>query len=183
MKRRFIQNTLIIVLGISIIAMSISYVAFGAGFELTYAKPSDSLYWDIHFENTYTTSNTTIEDSEHITPAAINSNTTALKFGIIIKPGEVYELTTTLRNGGTYNGMLSDIALLVNGNDVLLDNDNKYINCIVSYDDGTKINKGDIINAGYKRNIIVRIEYMEVEGAKLPEENFTFNLNMNYNQV
>lgn len=178
-KKFFIQNTLITVLGVLIILMSIGYVTYGGMFEVTYAKPTNNNKFDIHFENTTTTTNTTVTDSERITPAVSNSNDTSLSFTVNLMPGEVYELTTSIRNGGIVDGILDKVSLSAKRSDGL-SYPNEHLSFMVSYEDGTDIKVGDYIYAGFKKNIIVRIEYKEVAGIKLPEEDYIFNLEMNY---
>ncbi len=187
-RQRFIQNAMIIVLGIAIIFMSIGYAAYGTNINIKGSTTIESTFWDVHFENTIATSNTTIDDFERITPPSLNSSTTSLNFAVSLRPGEVYEFSTTIRNGGTFDSILDSSSLAINDDEVSNDlaYQNEYIKYSVTYDDGSEIKLGDYLNAGSSKNIIVRVEYLKLDnGTKVPEENqeYTFNLNMNYRQV
>lgn len=190
-RQRFIQNTLIIVLGISIIIMSIGYAAYGTSFNIKGSTTIESALWDVHFENTVSTDNTTVSDYERITPASLNSKTTSLNFAVSLKPGEVYEFSTTVRNGGTYDSKLSSVSLTgsKDENDLSIDDleyQNQYIKYSVSYDDGSEIKVGDLLDHDSSRNIIVRVEYLKNDdNLNIPEEDQTyiFDLDMVYTQV
>lgn len=190
-KQRFIQNAIIIVLGVAIIIMSVGYAAYGTNFEIKGSTTIESSLWDVHFENTTSTANTNVEDSERITPASANTNSTSLNFAVSLKPGEVYEFITTVRNGGTYNSKLSSISLNGKKNDEDITTDgleynNEFLKYSVTYDNGSEIKVGDLLDAGFYRKIIVRVEYIKPEDVANiidNDENYIFSLNMNYVQV
>lgn len=182
---------IIIVLGVAIIIMSVGYAAYGTNFEIKGSTTIKSTFWDVHFENTTSTSNTTVEDFERITPASTNSNATSLNFAVALKPGEVYEFTTTIRNGGTFDSRLSSISLVGNKDSEDISSDgleyqNQYIKYSVTYDDGSEIKNGDLLDAGSYKKILIRVEYIKADdNTNIPEndENYVFSLNMNYTQV
>lgn len=189
-RRRMIQNALIIVLGISIIIMSIGYAAYGTNINIIGSATIENDFWDVHFENTTSTSNTTVSDYERITPPFSNSNTTSLNFAVSLRAGEVYELTTTIRNGGKYDAKLAEVLLNATtdeeGTTRDLTYENEYIKYVVTYDDGTTINVGDTIDAGFSRKILVRVESLnpsDEESTPTVDQVYNFNLKMNYAQA
>ena len=72
------------------------------------------------------------------------------------KPGDFYEFTVYAVNDGTLDATIRDVR-----KSVLTEAQEKYLDFIVTYADGTPIQVCDRLDAGTRRKIIVRVVYKE----------------------
>jgi len=130
--------------------------------------------WDVHFE-TITESTATVSSgvSSDMGAASITAgDTTEVTFTSSLPlPGDFYEFTVNVVNGGTINAMLSEAT-----NTALTADQQKYLNYTVTYADGSAIATNDAIHAGKSVTLKIRVEYKkDISSTDLPSSDVTFN--------
>ena len=130
--------------------------------------------WDVHFD-TITESSATVSSgvSSDMGAASITAgDTTEVTFTSSLPlPGDFYEFTVNVVNGGTINAMLSETT-----STTLTAAQQKYLDYTVTYADGTAISTNDAIHAGRSVTIKIRVEYKKnISADDLPDEDVTFN--------
>ena len=96
------------------------------------------------------------------------------------KPGDFYEFTVYAVNDGTLDATIRDVR-----KSVLTEAQEKYLDFIVTYADGTPIQVCDRLDAGTRRKIIVRVVYkedVEINDYPTKTENLKFNFEIDYIQ-
>lgn len=189
-NKRFMQNVTIITLGVLICALSVAYAVYGTDVEVGGTVTVKSSSWDIHFEGAQQTSETTVADTSRINPPS-STETTSLTFGANLLVNEVYEFTINVKNAGTFNAKIADVALSGSKSSSSIDTSdlsyvNPYLTYTVTYADGSAISENDTLNAGESKTIKVRVEYAQPDDyTELPseDEEYTFKLNINYIQM
>ena len=113
--------------------------------------------WDVHFE-TITESTATVSSgtSSDMGAASITTgDTTEVTFTSSLPlPGDFYEFTVNVVNGGSINAMLSEAT-----NTTLTTDQQKYLDYTVTYADGSAIAVNDAIHAGKSVTLKIRVEY------------------------
>ena len=132
--------------------------------------------WDVHFE-TITESTATVSSgtSSDMGSASITTgDTTEVTFASSLPlPGDFYEFTVNVVNGGSINAMLSEAT-----NTTLTTDQQKYLDYTVTYADGSAIAVNDAIHAGKSVTLKIRVEYKKnISASDLPGEDVTFNYN------
>ena len=176
--------------GLSILVLLVLLLTITIGYSLlsttlningttTISKPT----WDIHFANVQVTSGS--QTSGSTAPVIA---TTGADAGLLIsyaprlnQPGDFYEFTADVVNGGTMDAKLGSITLggVSTAQDV-------YTNYTVKYSNGTAIAANDSLNAGATRTIRVRVEFdSTINQSQLPTTAQTLNLTcaLVYNQA
>lgn len=171
-KKRNIQNTLIIVLGIAIIGISVAYAAFDVNMEKSYAYPETKAKFDVHLENPQKTANTS-ETVVEVNPLSIGEDESSVNFKATLNPGETYEFTIDVRNSGNLSAKLVSYELIANNEK--LPKTGEDVNSYLSYEikgieDNEVIRRGDY---NIKRITIKANENMSVNN---PTYDFTFNI-------
>ena len=125
--------------------------------------------WDIHFENL----NVSDGSVTAITPATIQSNKVDITYSIRLeRPGDFYEFTVDVKNDGTLPGKVSISTL--NG---ITSQAAPVIDYSITYTNGRSVNIGDILNAGAKKTIKVRVFYKDdIQVSDLPSSNINLTL-------
>lgn len=131
--------------------------------------------WDIYFENVEYA-----EDSKKDAEITI-TNGSQMEYSMsLVNPGEKYEFTFDVTNNGTLDALIKTLSITA-----LTEEQQKYINYSVEYDDGFGIDLDDYLNKKSSRKIHVLVEYKQLKATDLyPEDdiNLTMNINLNYYQ-
>lgn len=155
------KNLVIVAILLIVVAMSVGYAALSTTLNITGTANISTVGWDVHFANIKVTSGSVTAT----TAASINSATTAVNYAVTLnKPGDFYEFTVDVVNGGTLDAKLSTITLggLTTAADV-------YTNYTATYSDGTTIKQNDTIAAGATKTIKVRVEFdKNISNSQLP---------------
>ena len=110
--------------------------------------------WDVHFSNV----NVVTGNNLTVVPPTINTNGTIINFSINLDHIEdVYELMAEVYNEGTIDAKVTNVTRLG-----LTQEQEQHVEYIVTYHDGTAINIGDILRAGEKKKIKVRVKYLDL---------------------
>ena len=129
--------------------------------------------WNLYFENIEITEGSVTA----IKPPKIKgSSNSEIDFDVNLKiPGEFYEFTVDVANAGTMDAMVSEIS-----DSQLNDNQKKYLAYEVTYLNGNKVQKNDLLKAGTTVKLKIRIEFKkDIDAEDLPKEDATISLVLN----
>ena len=172
------KNLVIVAVLLIVLFMTIGYAALSTTLNITGTANISTVGWDVHFANIKVTSGSVTAT----TAASINSATTAVNYAVTLnKPGDFYEFTVDVVNGGTLDAKLSTITLggLTSAADV-------YTNYTATYSDGTTIKQNDTIAAGATKTLKVRVEFdSTISNSQLPTsaESLSLTFAVNYAQA
>lgn len=181
-KEGRIQNFIIALFGIAIVAMSIGFAAYattltigggssGSGTTVTLKKA-----WDVHYDTTTgaTETSAVASNGEVGTVGTTNVAFTAT----LNQPGDYYEFTLPVKNDGTMTAYLKSITLTT-----LSDAQKAYLEYKVSYDGVDAINAnvtgitGKSLASNASKNMVVRVTYKTPQDqAALPSTDSTITL-------
>ena len=103
-KRKVIAVVAVLIL---VFAVSIGYAYLSATFTINGSSKISGETWDLHFENYSQTANSTITPAAGKTPDTSGNNKTAISYEVEFEqPGDVYEFTIDVRNGGSVDAMI-----------------------------------------------------------------------------
>lgn len=183
-KKRSIQNTLIIALGIAITCLSVVYAAYDTNLAITGQTTIRKANWSVHLENPQKTANTSSTIAESI-PLSIDEDGLELSFATALNPGETYEFTVDVKNSGTFDAKLSSYTLSAkeNGNPVsITDGTNSYSDDYLQYE-VLGISQDEELLAGQSSTKTIRIKALQKDEIPVTEERvYEFAFNMQYVQ-
>lgn len=183
-KKRSIQNTLIIALGIAITCLSVVYAAYDTNLAITGQTTIKKANWSVHLENPQKTANTSANIEESI-PLSIDEDGLDLTFAAALNPGEVYEFTVDVKNSGTFDAKLSSYNLTAKegGNPIsLTDGTNNYADSYLQYE-VIGIAQDEELLAGQSSTKKIRITANQLPEQGLTEDKvYEFTFNMQYVQ-
>ena len=164
-KKRFIFSILLILF----LLIGIGYAYLTSNLSIAGNTNVSTNTWNIHFENLNVTEGSVTAS----TPATINGNTTSISFVVDLnRPKDFYEFTVDVKNDGTLPGEVSISTL--SGLDTT---SSKIIDYSINYTNGNPVNVGDILNAGAKKTIKVRVFYKdEINPEDFPDTDLTISL-------
>ena len=170
MKRNSHKKNLsisIILLLILVIGIGYAYLTSNLSISGTTGIVGNS--WDIHFENL------NVKDGSvtAINPATISNSTTDITYSIRLeRPKDYYEFIVDVKNDGTLPGKVSISTL--NG---ITSQAAPIVDYSITYTNGRSVNIGDILNAGAKKTIKVRVFYKDdIQVSDLPSSNLNLTL-------
>ena len=165
MKRNNKRITNIIIIFI-IFFISLGYAYLNSNLSITGATSVAGNTWDIHFENVVESSDNTITAT--IAPVAnpqdkVTDLTYSIRFD---KPGDVYEFNVDVVNAGTIDAMIESFTSKIKIGDGELQEVSaitipSYLDYYVTYEDGVKIKKNQLLNAAGRETITVHVEFKE----------------------
>ncbi len=161
---------------VSIITMTIAYAALNVSLSIYGNAQIMASNWDIHLEN-IKVSKDSVTDGE----ATITSTTTASFSTTLSKPGDFYEFTVEIKNSGSIDAMISSISKEPN----LFEKQAKYLNYIITYDNGDSILDKQIVKSGEFVRLKIKLEFKkDINVVDLPSivEELEFSFNVNYVQ-
>ncbi len=129
--------------------------------------------WDVHFENINVKEGSVTTVTQAPT---INSDFISINYSITLnEPGDFYEFTVDIKNGGTIDAMIGTITSTING--VSPGELPAYLLYSVTYYDGVEIEENQRLGAGEKETYRVRIEYnADVSPDSLPQTDSIYNV-------
>ena len=145
-------------LGLTIICLVILFVGIGYAYLTSNLSISGTTgivgnSWDIHFENLNVKDGSVTATN----PATIQSNKVDITYSIRLeRPKDYYEFTVDVKNDGTLPGKVSISSLAGITTEAA-----SIIDYTITYINGRSVNIGDILNAGAKKTIRVRVFYKD----------------------
>ena len=142
--------------------------------------------WDVHFENYQATPNTNVvPTTEPSTPSG--AKPTLVTYEVTLnKPGDIYEFTLDVVNGGSIDAMIESFSSKLN--DVEIDNNHPlpaYLEYSVAYDDGISIANKQALAHGTSEKVKLRVKYRDdIATTDLPStvQDLTFSFTITYVQ-
>ena len=184
MNQKKIRRKILAVAMIALLLISVGYAALETNLRINGTANIAATSWNVYFTNIQTTEGSV---TPTVAPTVSGTNTTQLNYTITLnKPGDFYEFTVDVVNGGTINAKIADNGI---SNTALTQTQDTYVNYTVTYADGTEISAGDkLAKAGTTVNSVaqdvktvkVRVEYDPTITAEqlnaMGESNITLNL-------
>lgn len=159
---------LVIFLGIGFAYLSTVLNIFGTG----NVKGNN---WDIHFENVQV-----LPGSVDIEKPQINSDGDTVNYTAAFEdPDDYLEFTVDVKNEGTLNGEISSFV-----KSILDEEMEEYIDYTITYQDGSEISVGDLLEKDKKKTILVHIGYNKdnLLETDIPSLDLSFTINYRYTQ-
>ena len=172
------RKTLYMILGIvlvSIFSLTIVYAALSVTLNITGNAEVVASSWNVHLDNVKVTSG-----SVSGTDPSITNGTTASFSTTLTTPGDFYEFTIDVVNGGSIDAMIDGITKTP----TLSTAQAKYLNYIVEYQNGESINTKQLVAKNSFVRLKVRLEYRkDLVASDLPTTSETLNLAFTVNYV
>lgn len=180
MRKKENNKSLIgVIIFLLLICVSIGYAALSSSLAINGTTKISQNKWDVHLESVAVTSGSVTPT----TAATVGSNKLSVSYAVNLKlPGEFYEFTVNVKNGGTIPAKLSATPT-VSGVSTAQD---VYTNYTVRYSDGSTPASGNVLAAGASKTIRVRVEYdKNISASQLPttDQNLSLTFSMNYVQA
>lgn len=180
-----------LILVILLLMVSVVYAALSSTLNINGTSKIAATSWDIHFENAQATSNSNVTPT--IAPSALPENKSLLlTYDVqLANPGDVYEFSVDVVNGGTIDGMIELFTSTIKVGDgpeevVSSSTIPSYLSYSVKYSDNSNIQVNRSLNASTSRTIIVHVELKDditaEELAELDGTTISLKLGMSYKQ-
>ena len=122
-RENYIQNVIIALLAITVLAMSIGYAAYTQQLNVNGTATFSKAKWDVHFDTSTFTETSTIKATTK------DVGNTAITYAVTLpKPGSEYSFTVNAKNFGTIDANMTKITL-----SGLTEAQSKYITYTVNY--------------------------------------------------
>ncbi len=171
-RRKFTNRNKKIVFMLSICVLlfiTIGYAYLSASLSINGNTTIASNSWDIHFANLSVTSGSVTASA----PAAIQSGNTSISYSVELGlPGEYYEFSVDVVNGGTIPGKVSLVNIQGISNAA-----EPYLESSIKYTNGNPVQVDDLLNPGASKRIVVRVGYKE-DLNSLPEDDIELDLEL-----
>lgn len=166
-------NIYFIIIFLLSISLGLGYSIISTTLKINGTTTIKKANWDVHFDNVQV-NNASTSTSNNI---SLNSDYTQLTFTTTLEePGDFYEFNVDVVNDGSIDAMVSTIATTG-----LTTAQQEYISFTATYADGTAINAKDKLTAQTSKNILVRVNYKNVD--KIFEEDQLINLTLTITYV
>lgn len=167
LRKRKINKSIIIIL---ILFISIGFAALTSNLNILSNVTFLPQSFNIYFDNLQVNQNSSNLDN----PTLSNDDTTVTFTSTINEPGDFYEFSFDVVNAGTMDAALDEIV-----KSGLTETQAQYLDYTAKYYGEREIHEDDILHAGYKEKIVVRVEYKyNIENVpSLGNVSFTFGLN------
>ena len=173
MKKNYLFLFLILLVGISI-----GYAVINTTLNINGKSSISKNTWDIHFDNVKI-----VDGSVDADKVPTIDNDTKIDFEVKLNlPGDFYEFTVDVVNNGTIDAMIQDVVK----EPELNENQKKYLNYIIEYENGETINTKQLVKTGEFVKLKVRVELRkDIAASELPEvvENLYLGFTLNYVQA
>ena len=137
------DKILFLLIGI-LVLMGVGYAYLNTNLSISGIAGIGTPTWDVHFENVVVKNGSV----ETVTKApTIDGSKTSIDYEITLnEPGDFYEFTVDVKNGGTIDAMIDSISTTINGNSI--SSIPNYLEYSITYEDGVEIAKNHLLEAG-----------------------------------
>lgn len=162
MRRTQKNRKFIIIAMILLLLISVGYAALSTTLTINGTANISAASWNVYFTNIQTTNGSVIPT---VAPTVSGTSTVTLNYTVTLEaPGDFYEFTVDVKNGGTINAKIATDGI---SNTTLTTAQDALVNYTVTYSNGDAIQVGDklsksgatISGIGDTRTIKVRVEY------------------------
>ena len=163
LKRKFRYNkkrsTFFLFLFLLVCSVGLGYAALSTTLSIDGSAQFKDARWNVYFDNLNVTSG-----SVTATTAASITNTTTVSFAARLEnPGDFYEFTVDVVNGGNMNAMIESFNILPE----LTTAQQNYLSYKVTYRNGVELALYQKLDAGDTETLKVRFEYLENNDVSL----------------
>ena len=138
-----------------LLTMGIGYAVLNTTLGIDGTSQLANAKWDIHFDNIQVK-----EGSVTPTSAATITDDTTVSFSVTLEnPGDYYDFNIDVVNAGTINAMIDTISI----QPVLTENQQKYLDYIVTYSDGVSLGVNQRLDAGESETLRIAFIYKEAD--------------------
>ena len=180
-KRKKKKVLSILVLLLLVLGISIGYAVLSQTLTITGTSTISNATWDVHFENVQVTTGSVTATVVPVAAAA--DKKTSLTYTVnLAKPGDFYEFTVDVKNGGSVDAKLNAVPT-ISGVGTAQD---VYTNYTFTNSDGTAVTSGQTIAAGASKKYKVRVEFdSNISASQLPTsaQSMTLTASMNWVQA
>ena len=180
------KKTIYGIIFILICLVGIGYAAIVSNISIVGTAKIKTNNFDVHFENiTLTNGSVEINTTAGDSAATIEpTNRTKIDYSVTLeKPGDFYEFTVKVVNGGTIDAMVNTVTSMMN-NVVINNNLPNYLEYNVTYVDGIEIEPYHELNATQVDTYKVRVAYSaDINPSDLPTTPSTLNFNFSVNYI
>lgn len=178
------NKTLVVVvaiLAVTVLCMSIGFATYNQDLTINGTTNVEAAKWDIHFKT-----GTYAESTGSVVATTAELDATTMTYEVTLsQPGDYYEFTATIENGGTFDANLVKLTMTS-----LTDEQAKYLTYTITYD-GTSYTTttSDLSIAlakGATEDVTVRVEYVQPDdAANLPTtaQTITLDATLSYEQA
>lgn len=197
-KQQKNRKLIIILALLLLLAISIGYAALSTTLTINGTANIAATTWNIHFENIIITDGSVSGQAVTTAPEVEDDSTTTteLTYNVTLnQPGDFYEFTADIVNGGTINAKIADNGITKTikiGNNDLTEAQAKLIEYTVTYANDTQIADGDKLakngadNNADTRKVKVRVAYktdITAEELNAVENDMALTLTFGVNYV
>ncbi len=116
--------------------------------------------WNVHFENYQQTANSTITPASGDEPNIEDDTTTEISYAITFQqPGDVYEFTIDIVNGGTMDASIVSLEKKISIEGNALSSTPAYLNYSVTYSNGSEYTIPHSLAVDATDSILVKVEF------------------------
>ena len=169
-----------VVLLVMLLTLTVGYSYLSASLNINGTSKIKTTTWDIHFNNVQVTDGSVTATQA---PTIAGTGLTITYEVDLETPGDFYEFTVDVVNGGTVDAKLSALPTLTGVSTA----QDVYTNYTFTHTDGTAITTlaNENINAGATKTYKVRVEFDDnITSAQLPTaaQTLTLTVGLNYEQ-
>ena len=183
-----------VALAVLALMISVGYALLSANLRINGTSRINGITWDVHFENAEATENSTVSPTTAPSAPAASKLQTISYDVTFDTPGQVYEFTVDVVNGGTIDAMIESFTSKIKIGDgeevaILADKSNlpAYLDYDVTYEDGTAIANNHLLAASDLETIKVTVTFKrDITSAQLEEaanKVITLNIVFDYKQT
>ncbi len=137
--------------------------------------------WNVHFENYQETSNTTVSPSNVSTPIIIEDSTAEISYTVNFnEPGDVYEFTIDIVNGGTLNAIVKSFETTIMVGNEVVSTIPDYLEYSLTNVDGTPYTTPHDLSTESSKTLLIRVVYKrditEEQYAESKQKSLHFNV-------
>ena len=174
-RKRYI---IILILVLLLMGVTVGYSVLSTSLTITgVTKIKSTKVWDVYFENIQVTNGSV---PETIKPYMNKEKTTITYAAEFSKPGDFYEFTVNVRNGGSIDAKVSDVP------SITVAEEDMFLKQSFTHSDDSPIVLGEVIKVGAYKKYKVRVEFDEsIVASQIPTEKqtITFTVNIPFEQV
>ncbi len=183
MKKMNKEHKVLLVL-IVLLSIGIGYAFLNTQLKINGTADISDGRWNVHFENYQETANSTVSPTSGNAPVITGDTTTEISYAVNFnEPGDVYEFTVFLVNGGTLNADVISLDTTVKVGDVEVSDIPTYIDYSITYANGDDYILPHALSTGNSEQIRVRVGYKQDITTAQYEESKLKTLHFNLKAV
>ena len=158
-KSRMYKYLILIVIVLSI---GIGYAFLTVDLKINGTVGINDSRWNVHFANYQQTSNSTITPTNGNAPVITGDTTTEISYNVTFnEPGDVYEFTVDIVNGGTMEATITSLETDLKIGDNAVSYIPNYLEYSLTYSNGDEFVIPHGLAAWVSEKVLVRVEFMQ----------------------